>query len=131
MIKDTKIPQAARNFVDRFGKDAPVEARQRANELQQAGNAEGHDTWMQIYEQVKRLVDDGIDAPRDDGGMPAEESGGRCLGARGRRRRPDRNRKRDRNPRCGRGLIQIKAASCRRAYKTQCKRMTSVQEIER
>ena len=65
MIKDTKIPQAARNFVHRFGKVAPVEARKRANELQQAGNAEGHDTWMQIYEQVKRLVDDGIEAPED------------------------------------------------------------------
>ncbi len=65
MIKDTKILQAARKFVYRFGKDAPVEAKKRANELQQAGNAEGHDTWMQIYEQVKRLVDDGIDAPED------------------------------------------------------------------
>ena len=65
MINNSKIPQAARNFVDRFGKDAPVEARQRANELQQAGNAEGHDTWMQIYEQVKRLVEDGIEAPED------------------------------------------------------------------
>ncbi len=61
MTKDTKIPQAARNFVDRFGNDAPVEARQRANELQQAGNAEGHDTWMLIYEQVKRLVEDGTE----------------------------------------------------------------------
>lgn len=58
MTKDTKIPQAARNFVDRFGKDAPAEAKQRANELQQVGNAEGHKTWMLIYEQVKRLVED-------------------------------------------------------------------------
>jgi len=62
--KDTNIPQVARNVIDRFGKDAPVEARQRANELRQAGNAEGHDTWMQIYEQVKCLVEDGIEAPK-------------------------------------------------------------------
>ncbi len=61
MTKDTKIPQAARNFVDRFGNDAPAEAKQRANELREAGNAEGHDTWMLIYEQVKRLVEDGTE----------------------------------------------------------------------
>ena len=62
---DTNIHQVARKFVYRFGKDAPVEARQRANELQQAGNAEGHDTWTHIYEQVKRLVEDGNEAPED------------------------------------------------------------------
>ena len=59
MTKDTNISQAARNFVDRFGKNAPAEAKQRANELQEAGNAVGHKTWMLIYEQVKRLVEDG------------------------------------------------------------------------
>ncbi|HJO74161.1 MAG TPA: hypothetical protein QGH84_02970 [Rhodospirillales bacterium] len=59
MTKDGNIPQAARNFVDRFGKDAPAEAMQRAYELREAGNEEGHTTWMQIYEQVKRLVEDG------------------------------------------------------------------------
>ena len=59
MTKDTKIPQAARNFVDRFGKDAPAEAKQRANELREAGYFEDHKTWMLIYEQVKRLVEDG------------------------------------------------------------------------
>ncbi len=58
MTKDTKIPQAARNFVDRFGKDAPAEAKQRANELREAGNVEGHNTWMLIYERVQRLVED-------------------------------------------------------------------------
>ena len=61
MTKDMKIPQAARNFVDRFGKDAPAQAKQRANELREAGNAEGHNTWMLIYEQVKRLVEDGTE----------------------------------------------------------------------
>ena len=65
MTRDAIILESARNFVDRFGKDAPVEARQRANELRQAGNAAGHDTWMQIYEQVKRLVEDCIEAPED------------------------------------------------------------------
>ena len=65
MTEDAKIPQAARNFIDRFGQDAPAEAKQRANELQEAGNAEGHNTWMLIYEQVKRLVEDGVEEPKD------------------------------------------------------------------
>ena len=64
MTKDVKIPQAARNFVDRFGKDAPAEAKQRADELREAGNSEGYDTWMLIYEQVKRLVEGGIEGPK-------------------------------------------------------------------
>ena len=59
MTKDVNIPQASRNFIVRFGKNAPAEAKRRANELQEAGNAEGHKTWMLIYEQVKRLVEDG------------------------------------------------------------------------
>ena len=61
MTKDTKISQAARNFVDRFGKDAPAEAKKRANELREAGYSEGHNTWMLIYEQVKFLVEDGTE----------------------------------------------------------------------
>ena len=55
MTKDVKIPQVAQNFIGRFGKNAPFEAKRRANELQEAGNAEGHHTWMLIYEQIKRL----------------------------------------------------------------------------
>ena len=65
MTTNAIILESARNFIDRFGKDAPVEARQRANELRQAGNAEAHDTWMQISKQVKCLVDGGIEAPED------------------------------------------------------------------
>ncbi len=61
MTKDTKSSQAARNFVDRFGKDAPAEAKKRANELREAGNAAGHNTWMLIYEQVKFLVEGGTE----------------------------------------------------------------------
>ena len=64
MTTNAIILEAARNFVDWFGKDAPVEARQHADELQQAGNTEAHDTWMQISKQVKCLVEDGIEAPK-------------------------------------------------------------------
>ncbi len=65
MTKDTKIPQAARNFVDRFGKEAPAEAKKRANDVREAGNAEGHNIWMLIYERVQRLVEDGTVGLKD------------------------------------------------------------------
>ena len=57
MIETTKIPLAARNFVERFGENAPEEARRRARERKLFGKAEGYDTWMLIYEQVKILVE--------------------------------------------------------------------------
>ncbi|HEX9701431.1 MAG TPA: hypothetical protein VGA19_01170 [Rhodospirillales bacterium] len=57
MDKDTKIPLAAKNFVERFGKDAPAEAKKRADELMKAGNASGYATWMEIYAHVKVMVD--------------------------------------------------------------------------
>ena len=59
MTKDVNIPQASRNFIVRFGKNAPAEAKRRANELQEVGNAEGHKTWMLIYEQAKHLIKGG------------------------------------------------------------------------
>lgn len=57
MTKDLKISLAAKNFFERFGKDAPAEAKRRAEELQRAGNASGLATWVQIYEEVKVLAD--------------------------------------------------------------------------
>lgn len=61
MTKDTKNSEAARKFVDRFGKDAPAEAKQRTIELLKAGHADGHNKWMLIHEQAKRLIEDGTD----------------------------------------------------------------------
>ena len=57
MTKDPKIFMAAKNFFERFGTDAPAEAKKRAEELQTAGNVGGHATWIQIYEEVKALAD--------------------------------------------------------------------------
>lgn len=54
----------AKNFADRFGADAPAEARKRAEELREAGNTHGHAAWMLIYEAVKGLVEDGTDATK-------------------------------------------------------------------
>lgn len=56
MTRDSRISVAAKNFVERFGVDAPAEAKKRAEELQCTGNTESAATWMQIYEEVKILV---------------------------------------------------------------------------
>ena len=62
MIDNAKITTAAKNFVKRFGKDAPSEAKRRAQEMKIFKNAEGYATWMQIYEEVQALLEE------DDGG---------------------------------------------------------------
>jgi len=59
MTRDTKISVAAKNFVERFGDDAPAEAKRRAEELRQAGNVDSAVTWTQIYEEVRILVERG------------------------------------------------------------------------
>ncbi len=57
MTRDSRIFDAAKNFVERFGDDAPAEAKRRAEELRRAGNAASAATWMQIYEEVRVLVE--------------------------------------------------------------------------
>ncbi len=59
LTMDSRITAAARNFVERFGKQAPAEAKRRIDELRSAGNADSAATWMQIYEEVKALVESG------------------------------------------------------------------------
>lgn len=59
MIENAKISTAARNFVKRFGKDAPPEAKRRAQEMKIFENAEGYATWTQIYEEVQALLEEG------------------------------------------------------------------------
>lgn len=58
MIEENKIPLAVKNFVERFGKDAPAQARKRAEELRDVGNKDGYDTWILIYEKVRTMVED-------------------------------------------------------------------------
>ena len=57
LTKDPRISVAAKNFIERFGGDAPAEAKKRVEELRHAGNVESAATWMQIYEEVKILVE--------------------------------------------------------------------------
>ena len=58
MIENAKISTAARNFVKRFGKDAPPEAKRRAQEMKIFKNAEGYATWTQMYEEVQALLEE-------------------------------------------------------------------------
>ncbi len=57
MIKNANIPVAAKNFIERFGEDAPAEAKRRAQEMHIFGKANGYATWMLIYEEVKALLE--------------------------------------------------------------------------
>jgi hypothetical protein len=59
MTQNSKLSVAAKNFVERFGDDAPAEAKRRAEELRRSGNTDSATTWMQIYEEVKVLVERG------------------------------------------------------------------------
>jgi len=64
MTRDSRIFDAAKNFVERFGDDAPAEAKRRAEELRRAGNVASAATWMQIYEEVRVLVERGGHTPQ-------------------------------------------------------------------
>ncbi len=65
-----KIRRAALNFVDRFGRQAPERAKRRADELRDAGNSGGYETWRRIRDAVSDLVGDGAD--KTDGGGRGE-----------------------------------------------------------
>ena len=64
MTENEKTLMAAKNFVERFGKDAPAEANRRAQEMQIFGKAKGYATWMKILEQVRVLLGDGTEETR-------------------------------------------------------------------
>ena len=59
MTDQTGIRLTAEQFVERFGKDAPRQAKIRANELRAAGHVEEYDIWVSIFTEVKSLLDEG------------------------------------------------------------------------
>jgi hypothetical protein len=59
MISHNKISIAAKNFFERFGNDAPAEAKRRAQEMQIFGKTIGYATWMMILKEVKAMVEEG------------------------------------------------------------------------
>lgn len=63
MTETDKISEAASNFVRRYGKDAPRQAKIRAEELRAAGLTEGHRTWMRIHDEATSIVE-GMASPK-------------------------------------------------------------------
>lgn len=57
MNDENDITTAAKNFVERFGKDAPNEAQRRATEMRLFGKTDGYNTWMRIFEKVRNILE--------------------------------------------------------------------------
>lgn len=56
MPEEMPIHHAARQLIERYGVDAPRQARLRADELAAAGDAEGHGLWRDIHETVVEML---------------------------------------------------------------------------
>ena len=55
---DSECRLAARKFIERFGEDAPRQARIRAAELLDVGDPEGCRNWMDICSAARKLLRD-------------------------------------------------------------------------
>lgn len=56
MPEEMPIHHAARQLIERYGVDAPRQARLRADELAAVGDAEGHGLWRDIYKTVVEML---------------------------------------------------------------------------
>lgn len=56
MSDEMPIHHAARQLIERYGADAPKEARMRANELAAAGDTEGHSLWCDIHDTAVEML---------------------------------------------------------------------------
>ena len=59
MGNDQEILESAGYFVKRFGTEAPLEAAQRARELEGHGDAEGCRMWLAIEQATKKILANG------------------------------------------------------------------------
>ena len=53
-----QIHSSAEIFVEKYGRDAPRQARLRADELIAVGNRRGGDLWLRIYLQTVTILSD-------------------------------------------------------------------------
>ncbi len=56
MPEEMPIHHAARQLIERYGVDAPRQARLRADELAAAGDAEGRSLWRDIHDTVVEML---------------------------------------------------------------------------
>ena len=55
MTSDPDIFRAAKLVIDQHGKDAPLRAAERADELQEDGDIEGAGVWVRILKAIEEL----------------------------------------------------------------------------
>ncbi len=58
-MTDENDLRAAKQFIERFGNDAPRQARQRAEELSIQGDSEAATVWLRLFETVTALLEQG------------------------------------------------------------------------
>lgn len=56
-MTDENDLRAAKQFIERFGNDAPRQARQRAEELSIQGDSEAATVWLRLVETVTALLE--------------------------------------------------------------------------
>ncbi len=55
VAEDADLWRVARLLVDRYGDEAPAEAMQRADRMQEIGDKEGRAVWLRIRQYVGEL----------------------------------------------------------------------------
>ena len=55
MVEEIEIWRAAKQFVERYGEDAGIEAAMRADAMLEAGDLEGQRVWQRILKAVDEL----------------------------------------------------------------------------
>ncbi len=64
MTSDIDIYRSANELIEQHGKDAPIHAAMRADELMETGDMEGRAVWIRIVKAVEELL---------SGGRPSDE----------------------------------------------------------
>ena len=57
-ISDLQINDSVNFLIGKYGKDAPLQAKQRADELVAIGNHRAGNLWLDIYRQIKKTLED-------------------------------------------------------------------------
>jgi len=57
-VSDLQINDSVNFLIGKYGKDAPLQAKQRADELVAIGNHWAGNLWLDIYRQIKKTLED-------------------------------------------------------------------------
>ncbi len=56
MTSDLDIYRSANELIEQHGKDAPIHAAMRADELMETGDMEGRAVWIRIVKAIEELL---------------------------------------------------------------------------